>query len=168
LIPPPALVERVAARFAQTRGNLRETVKAVVTSPEFNDPRYFRVKVKSPFEYTISAIRALGGKIENPMPLALELKTMGQPLYFAQTPTGYADDAAAWLNSGALVKRINFAIALAGNKIRGIRVSSVADPLSLAGVSLSAHTRSVIAERKTDDRAIVAGLVLGSPEFQKQ
>ena len=166
--PPAAMIERVAARFTQTRGNLRETVRAVVTSPEFNDPRYYRVKVKSPFEYTISAIRALGGKIENPMPLALELKKMGQPLYFAQPPTGYADDASAWVNSGALVERINFAIALAGNKVRGIRVSPVADPLSLAGVSLSAHTRSVIAERKTDDRAVIAGLVIGSPEFQRQ
>ena len=166
--PPSALIERVAARFTQTRGNLRETVRAVITSHEFNDPRFFRVKVKSPFEYTISAIRALGGKIENPMPLALALKRMGQPLYFAQPPTGYADAAAAWVNSGALVERINFAIALAGNKIHGVRVSPVTDPLSLAGVSLSAHTRSVIAARKTDDRAVVAGLVIGSPEFQRQ
>ncbi len=166
--PPPALVNRVAERFTATRGNLRETVKALVTSPEFNDPRYYRVKVKSPFEYTISAVRAVGGQIENPIPLAQQLKKMGQPLYFAQAPTGYGDDAASWVNSGALVERINFAIALTGNTIPGIRVPEVADPLRLAGVALSEDTLKVIADRKTDDPAAIAGLVIGSPEFQRQ
>jgi uncharacterized protein (DUF1800 family) len=93
---------------------------------------------------------------------------MGQPLYFAQPPTGYADDAPAWVSSGALVGRINFAIALAGNRIRGISVARASDPLSLAGVRLSDETRKVIAERKTDDPAVIAGLVIGSPEFQRQ
>ncbi|HET7707125.1 MAG TPA: DUF1800 domain-containing protein [Thermoanaerobaculia bacterium] len=166
--PPAALVDRVAARFTATRGNLRETVKAVITSPEFNDPKYYRVKVKSPFEYTISAVRAIGGRIENPIPLALQLKKMGQPLYFAQPPTGYGDDAASWVNSGALVERINFAIALTGGTMRGIRVPDISDPLNLAGVALSADTLKVIADRKTDDPAAIAGLVIGSPEFQRQ
>ena len=166
--PPPALVERVAKRFTETRGNLRETVKAVITSPEFNDPKYYRVKVKSPFEYVVSAVRAVGGTIVNPIPLARELQKMGQPLYHAQPPTGYSDEAEAWVNSGALVARINFAIALAANKLPGVRVALSGDPLTLAGTDLGADTRRTIAERKTDDPAVIAALVIGSPEFQRQ
>jgi uncharacterized protein (DUF1800 family) len=142
--PPPALVDRVAKRFLETRGDLRETVKAVITSPEFNDPQYAGAKMKSPFEYAVSAVRAVGGRIENPLPLAQRLKQMGQPLYFAQPPTGYGDDAATWTNSGALVERINFAVALTGNKMPGLRVTLTADA------------------------AAKAALTLGSPEFQKQ
>lgn len=142
--PPKSLVDRVAKRFTETRGDLRLTLKAVITSPEFNDPKYFGAKTKSPFEYAVSAVRAVGGTIDNPLPLARQLKAMGQPLYFAQPPTGYADDAATWTNSGAIMERVNFAIALAGNKVPGVRVSL------------------------TGEAAGKAGLTLGSPEFQKQ
>jgi uncharacterized protein (DUF1800 family) len=143
-VPPPALVDRVARRFTATHGDLRETVKAVITSPEFSDARYAGAKMKSPFEYAISAVRSVGATIENPLPLARQLKEMGQPLYFAQPPTGYGDDAETWSNSGALVQRINFAVALAGNQLPGVHVP-------LAGAA---------AEK--------AALTLGSPEFQRQ
>jgi uncharacterized protein (DUF1800 family) len=166
--PPPALVERVAKRFLDTKGDLRETVKAVITSPEFWDEKVFRSKVKSPFEYAVSAIRALGGKVENPLPLARELQKMGQPLYFAQPPTGYSDSADAWVNSGALLNRLSFALALSSNKMPGIRVTVPSDPYALAGVELSEATRKTIAEKQTADPATIAGLVLGSPEFQRQ
>ncbi|MBK5258130.1 MAG: DUF1800 domain-containing protein [Thermoanaerobaculia bacterium] len=138
--PPKALVDRVAKRFLDTKGDLRETVRAVVTSPEFNDPKYYAAKVKSPFEYAISAVRAVNGKINNPLPLARELQKMGQPLYFSQPPTGYAEEAEAWVNSGAILNRINFAIALAGNKMPGIVVGM----------------------------KNASSLALGSPEFQRQ
>ncbi|HVR38869.1 MAG TPA: DUF1800 domain-containing protein [Thermoanaerobaculia bacterium] len=137
--PPKALVDRVAKRFLDTRGDLRETVKAVVTSREFSDPAMIRAKVKSPFEYAISAVRAAGAKIEDPLPLARELQKIGEPLYFAQPPTGYSDRSDAWTNSGALMNRLNFVLALAEGKMPGVRVSAKIDPM-----------------------------VLGSPEFQKQ
>ena len=140
--PPSALVDRVAKRFLATNGDLRETVKAVVTSPEFWDPRYRGAKMKSPFEYAISAIRAAGGSIENPLPLARELRKIGQPLYFAQPPTGYSDASEAWSADGAIVARLNFATALAANRMPGVRVAS-SDPEALARV-------------------------LGAPEFQRQ
>jgi len=140
--PPPALVDRVAKRFLDTRGDLRATVRAVVESPEFFDPKYYRAKVKSPFEYAISAVRAAGATIDNPLPLARQLKTIGQPLYFAQPPTGYSDKAEAWSNNGALVARLDFATALAANKMPGVRV-------------------------RTDD-AVLLAKKLGGPEFQKQ
>ena len=139
--PPQALIDRVARRFLDTRGDLRETVRAVVTSPEFWDAKYYRAKTKAPFEYSVSAIRAVGGKINDARPLARELQKMGQPLYFAQPPTGYSDAAEVWMNSGALINRLNFATSLAANKVPGIVVT------------------------KTDEKTAVH---LGSPEFQKQ
>jgi uncharacterized protein (DUF1800 family) len=106
--PPPALVERIARVFLASDGDLRETVRAVVTSPEFSDPLAYRGKVKSPFEYVISAVRALGGATDGKA-LARQLVQMGEPLYLCQPPTGYSDRADAWINSGALIARLNFA-----------------------------------------------------------
>jgi uncharacterized protein (DUF1800 family) len=140
--PPPALVDRVAKRFLDTNGDLRATVKAVIEDPEFWNPRNAHAKTKSPFEYAISAVRAAGASIEDPLPLARELKNIGEPLYFAQPPTGYSDTSDTWSNSGALVARLNFATALARNKMPGVRVST------------------------TDSDALAKRL--GGPEFQKQ
>jgi uncharacterized protein (DUF1800 family) len=165
--PPKALVDRVAQRFLETGGDLRETVRAVVTSREFFEPSVVRSKVKSPFEFAISAVRASGATVANPIPLARELQKLGEPLYGAQPPTGYSDKSEAWVNSGALMARMNFALALASNTIPGVEV----DPARLSGVAdgteLSAATRKAI-EKRGDDRAAVAGLILGSPEFQRQ
>jgi len=122
--PPPALVDRVAKRFLATNGDLRETVKAVVTSHEFWDEKNYRAKVKSPFEYTISAIRAAGATIDDPLPVARELRKIGEPLYFAQPPTGYSDQSDVWSSDGALVARLNFVAALAANKLPGVRVET--------------------------------------------
>lgn len=175
--PPPALVERVAARFSSTGGNLRETVRAVVESPEFFDPKYYRAKVKSPFEYAVSAVRAGGGSTDG-RAIAKQIADMGQPLYLCQPPTGYADTADAWVNSGALLARLNFAIALAEGRIPGTSAGPVlashapAQELgrALAGSDLSAETLETIRARAGDagEAALTAGLVLGSPEFQRQ
>jgi uncharacterized protein (DUF1800 family) len=159
--PPPALVDRVAQRFLATGGDLRETVRAVISSREFWSPDAYRAKFKSPFEYAISAVRAVGATVDDPLPLARELQKIGQPLYFAQPPTGYSDRSDAWTNSGALMARLNFAVALAANKMPGVRVAFV-PPLDL---DLSATTRKAIADK---DPITTAGLILGSPEFQRQ
>src|SRR5438105_4437168 len=79
--PPPALVDRVAKKFLDTDGDLRQTVKAVIDSPEFWDPKFYRAKVKPPFEYVISAVRAVNATIDNPMPVARSLQQIGEPLY---------------------------------------------------------------------------------------
>ena len=127
--PSPALVERVAKRFRDTNGDLRATVKAVLDSPEFWSSR--GAKVKSPFEYAVSAIRAAGGKIDDPLPLARELRKMGEGLYLAQPPTGYPDDAESWSGSGATLARLDFVLALVHNKMPGVRVrASDADALA--------------------------------------
>jgi uncharacterized protein (DUF1800 family) len=129
--PPPALVDRVAKRFLETKGDLRETLKAVVLSPEFRDARYFRAKVKTPFEYAISAVRAAGANVYNPLPIARELRRIGEPLYLARPPTGYSDSAEAWKGDGALMAKLDFASSLATNTMPGTRVTaSDADALA--------------------------------------
>ncbi|MBV9494790.1 MAG: DUF1800 domain-containing protein [Acidobacteria bacterium] len=159
--PPPALIDRVAKRFLATNGDLRETVRAIITSREFWSPNAYRAKFKSPFEYAISAVRAVGGEVVNPLPLSRELQKIGEPLYQAAPPTGYSDLSDAWTNSGALMARLNFAVALTAGKLPGVRVEHV-PPLD---VDLSANTRKAIADK---DPITTAGLILGSPEFQRQ
>ena len=181
--PPIELIDRVARRFLETGGDLRETVGAVVTSPEFLSPRAYRTKVKTPLEYAVSAIRATGGTTDG-INVARQLAQMGQPLYRCQPPTGYSDAAEDWVSSGALVARLNFAIALAEGKMPGTKTTMIRPGLegddvdafaaALVGGELSESTKKTIGERiaaspsGTNTAQLVAGLVLGSPEFQRQ
>jgi len=194
--PPAALVDRVARRFLATGGDLRETVRAILESPEFFDPANYRAKVKSPFEYVASVIRATAAETDGGDPVVRAVAQMGEPLYLCQPPTGYSDVASAWVNSGALVARLNFALAVAAGRLAGTRVdlaqlrayqspsesqgqvSDVAE--ALTGSDLTPTTRTTIEERlrtigapdddpTADNRLpMVAGLILGSPEFQRQ
>ncbi|HUF22627.1 MAG TPA: DUF1800 domain-containing protein [Vicinamibacterales bacterium] len=140
--PSQALVDRAAKVFLDTGGDLKHVTRAIVTSPEFMAAEARGVKVKTPLEFAVSAIRASGAEVRNAAPLVQQLRTLGMPLYGAQPPTGYDDTAASWINSGALIARMNFAAALAANRLPGTRVPA-ADPEPLA--------------RR-----------LGSPQFQKR
>src|SRR6185436_13966485 len=93
--PPPALVERAAARFRETDGDIREVVRTIVTSPEFFSAEAYRAKVKSPFEFVVSAVRATGTEVADAMALAQAVRQLGMPLYMCQPPTGYPDKAEA-------------------------------------------------------------------------
>jgi uncharacterized protein (DUF1800 family) len=165
--PPKALVDRVTKKFLTSGGDLRQTVKAIIDSPEFWDPKDYRAKVKTPFEYVISAVRAVNATINNPLPIARALQQIGEPLYGAQPPTGYSDKADVWINTGALMNRLNFALALAADKLPGVQVDQQQLGAIDAGAELSEETRATIKERGTDP-AVTAGLILGSPEFQRQ
>jgi hypothetical protein len=120
--PSPALVNRAAAAFTRTDGDIRETLRALLTSPEFNSPESYRAKIKTPFELAVSSIRALGGETNGGPGLHQWIARMGEPLYMYQAPTGYADAAENWVNTGALLERLNFGLALASNRIPGTRV----------------------------------------------
>jgi uncharacterized protein (DUF1800 family) len=110
--PPAALVDRIAKRFLDTKGDLREVTRAVITSPEFFDDKYYAAKTKTPLEFVISAVRATNANITNAQPLIAALRDMGMPLYGAQPPTGYSMTADAWVNTGALLARMNFGLQL--------------------------------------------------------
>src|SRR5205085_601288 len=125
-VPPAALVDRVAARFRDTDGDLREVMRTLLTSPEFLSADAYRAKVKTPFEFVVSAVRAAGADVQDATPLVRAMQQLGMPLYQCQPPTGYKDTADAWVNTGALVNRMNFALQLAGNRRRWIAGSDTA------------------------------------------
>ncbi|HVQ43164.1 MAG TPA: DUF1800 domain-containing protein [Vicinamibacterales bacterium] len=108
--PPQALVDRAAKRFLDTKGDLREVTRTIITSPEFFDAKYRSAKVKTPLEFVISAARATNAHIMNAQPMVQALRELGMPLYGAQPPTGYSMTADAWVNTGALLNRMNFAV----------------------------------------------------------
>jgi uncharacterized protein (DUF1800 family) len=165
--PPPALVDRAAKRFRDTGGDLREVTRAILTSPEFLSPDAYRAKVKTPFEFVVSALRASGAEIVDAKPLVRELQQLGMPLYMCQPPTGYKDTADAWVNTGALVSRMNFALRLASNKVPRVQVDGLeARAQTMLAEPISETTRATIA--KATDAAQMAALTLGSPEFQRR
>jgi uncharacterized protein (DUF1800 family) len=120
--PSPELINRVAAAFTKSDGDIRETLRAIFTSPEFNAPANYRAKIKTPFELAVSSVRALGGDTNGAQQMHQWIARMGEPLYQYQAPTGYPDTAERWVNTGALLERINFALALVSNRIPGTRV----------------------------------------------
>jgi uncharacterized protein (DUF1800 family) len=113
-VPPPALVDRAAARFRDTGGNLREVTRTILTSPEFLSPAAYHAKVKTPFELVVSALRATAAEVADARLVVRGVQQLGMPLYMCQPPTGYKDAADAWVNTGALVGRLNYALKLAG------------------------------------------------------
>ena len=175
--PPKPLIERAAKRFHDTNGDIREVVRTIVTSPEFFSAEAYRAKVKTPLEFVVSAVRATGLETASGLPLAAALRNLGMPLYMCQPPTGYADRADAWVNTGALLARMNFAVSLTTLRNRGGRANAgtmSADPAAardalvaaVLGGDLSAETTATIAKANQAPQAIA--LVLGSPEFQKR
>jgi uncharacterized protein (DUF1800 family) len=175
--PPPALVDRAAARFRSTDGDLREVMRTILTSPEFLSPEAFRAKVKTPFEFIVSAARATSAEILNAAPLVRMVQQLGMPLYQCQPPTGYKDSADAWVNTGALVSRMNFALQLATGKLPGSTISlgsalrtsqdpSAAIVLVALNDEISDTTRATIAKATTEPQMIA--LALGAPEFQRR
>jgi uncharacterized protein (DUF1800 family) len=120
--PPQSLVDRVASVYTKTDGDIREMLRTIFTSPEFNSPEAYRAKIKSPFELAVSAIRALGGDTDGSPQLSQFIAKMGQPLYRYQAPTGYPDRAEQWVNTGALLERLNFGLALSAGRIPGTTV----------------------------------------------
>jgi uncharacterized protein (DUF1800 family) len=183
-IPPPALVDRVARTFTKTNGDIRETLKAIFFSDEFNSTDAYRAKIKRPFELVISAIRTLGADTNGGPGTHQWLARMGEPLYGFQTPNGYSDTAESWVNTGGLLERMNFGLALAGNRVQGTQVdlakltanetnqAKVLDQslkTILAG-EMSAATRETLLKQldESDTVTKVVGLILGTPEFQRQ
>lgn len=164
--PPPALVERMSRTFLKKDGNIREVLKTMFDSPEFWAEDQYRAKVKTPFEFVVSSLRASGAEVTDAMPIARQLQNMGMPLYGAQPPTGYSMKADAWVNSSALLGRMNFALALTAGKLRGTLVDSerllgdqsAADPQqtlaslenSLLADDVSKQTHDLISARLQD------------------
>jgi uncharacterized protein (DUF1800 family) len=163
--PPPALVDRAAQRFLETDGDVREVMRTILTSPEFFAADAYRAKVKTPFEFVVSALRATGSDVTDAMPLVQNVRQLGEPLYMCQPPTGYSDKAEAWVNTGALLNRMNFSVQLVSGRMRGVTPGTATVGAALAN-DISAATASTLA--KAQQPAQIAALTLGSPEFQRR
>ncbi|EGO65436.1 DUF1800 domain-containing protein [Acetonema longum] len=182
--PPSGAVKRLSGIYLRTDGDLRALLQGIVNSPEFWQQAGLRQKVKPPAAYIISAVRSLDATVTDYRSLTRWMARLGQPWYACITPAGYSDKGTDWLNSGALLQRMNFAFALARGQIPGVNWS--ADPWGdtlqrYAGAGLSPIAARMLPERKYDGFASLAteypqpvltirdaaGLVLASPEFQR-
>jgi uncharacterized protein (DUF1800 family) len=182
--PPATLIDRMAQRFIATDGDLREVMRAMLTSKEFWSRGAYHAKVKTPFEMVVSAIRALNADVEEAFPLAQRVAQLGEPLYRKLEPTGYKSNNAEWVNSAALLARMNFGLALAQNRIAGVRVDAsrlggdatqIAREILFRDVSpqTMAALEKALEQQQAKQKqplspALVAGLVIGSPDFQRR
>jgi uncharacterized protein (DUF1800 family) len=197
--PPQSLINRMAETFEKKDGDIREVLRTMFHSPEFWAADTYRAKMKTPFEFVVSAARASGVDVQNAQPLVGTLNRMGMQLYGMQPPTGYSMKAEAWVNSSALLNRMNFALQLGSGHLPGTTL----DPQALihgpapadAEAALAALERGILAgdvsqqthsviekqlndpkisQRRLDDPAqkpnygAIAGLIMGSPEFQRR
>ena len=158
--PPGALVARAAAVFTRTDGDIRETVRTIVTSPEFFAHAAYRSKVKSPFEVVTSAARVLGGQADPTVRMAGLVGQLGQPIYGHQAPNGWPETGDQWMNTGAILNRINFGMTVAAGRLAGTSPLGFKDSdilqtatrelqadgviLALLGGDASAETRAVL------------------------
>jgi uncharacterized protein (DUF1800 family) len=185
--PPAATIEAGVAAWKRSNGSIREVVRAIVSTPEFWATARARSKFKTPLEFVVSSVRAVGGTVGAQPGPARAIARLGEPLYLQPVPTGYSDTEAAWANSSALFERMNVAVALAAGRLPGVAVdldalvpvSDDLDPLLdgvdrtlLSGV-MSPHTREVIRRQVAglpppQARALAVGLGLGGPDFQLQ
>ena len=191
--PPESLIGKMAKTFADTDGDVREVMQTMLKSPEFWSQGAYRAKIKSPLEMVASAVRALDANVDYAFGLAQQIAQLGQPLYRKPEPTGYSNAGQEWVNSAGLLARMNFALALAGNKIQGVKVDlarfgdtrfgGAKDAIHLAtellqtSLSREAHAaiEQGIATQKQGNGpgngpqpTLVAGLTLGSPDFQRR
>ncbi len=191
--PDEKMVARVAGVFRKTKGDLRKVYRAIATDEEFYAPRNIRAKFKRPFEFVVSALRATRADIQHCAGLHKALAAMNENLYLCKDPTGYYDQAEAWLDPGALAVRWKFAKDLVAGKIEGVRVPRAMyvgledareEYLKLelvrrvlpAGVSartsrvlstmIAEHSRSKESLRKAVPALL--GVILASPDFQEQ
>jgi uncharacterized protein (DUF1800 family) len=120
--PPPALVKRMAQSFESSSGDIRTVLKTMIYSPEFWTAEAYRSKVKTPFELVATTARAMNAEVTITLPLSQWVGRMGEPLFLCQPPTGYSDKSETWVNAGALLNRLNFALTFAGDKMNGATV----------------------------------------------
>jgi uncharacterized protein (DUF1800 family) len=158
--PPPALVARAAARFRATDGDIREVVRTIVTSPEFFSADAYRAKVKSPFELVVSTLRVMNATPDSTPRSAQLVSRLGQPIFGHQAPNGYPETGDAWMNTGAILNRINFGLSVASGRVPGVKLAAWPASKELASLPREQQVDGVIRElfggaASTDTRQVL-------------
>ncbi len=185
--PPDGCVDDAVAAWQRSSGDMRAVLRAIFHGPDFWAAANVRAKVKTPLEFVVSAARAVAAEPDTSPRLAQVVARLGEPLYLHVAPDGYPEREAAWVNSGALLDRMNAAVALASGKLPGVTVVldsivSAGDPDQLIGVvnekilsgTMSENTKQVLRRElagigdPAQARALAVGLAIGGPEFQRQ
>ena len=183
--PPPALIDRMAGTFQASGGDIREVLAAMFASKEFFSQGAFRSKVKTPMEMVVGAVRATGARVDSAAALVNQIGSLGEPLYRKLEPTGYSNINAEWVNSSALLARMNFALQLGQNRVTGAQIdpgrfsqNPAAAARQILFTPASSQTLEAISQewsaekkqhpRQAPDGGLIAGLVLGSPDFQRK
>jgi len=152
--PPQSLIDKMAKTFAEQNGDIKQVLITMVSSPEFWSKKYQREKIKSPFELVISSVRALNADISQPYQLFNWMSRMGEKIYYYQAPTGFPDRGQYWINTGSLLNRMNFGLALTSGRIPGVTVNLAAlndhhEPES-PQAALITYSKLVMPERDLD------------------
>jgi len=162
--PPAALVDRCASTFSKSDGDIRETVRCIVSSPEFFSRAAYRAKVKTPFELVVSAMRVLGAQPDTSVRGAQAVSQLGQPIFGRLTPDGWPEKGDAWMNGGAILNRINFGLRLAGGQFPNVRVASWPSAARLRALPVDAQVSGVIDELLGGDVSAETRKILSSGE----
>ena len=170
--PPQSLIDKMAKTFLDHKGNIREVLITMVSAPEFWSKEALREKTKSPFELAISSVRNLNATIAQPYQLYTWINKMGQKLYYYQAPTGFPDNGKYWINTGSLLNRMNFGLALASNRIPGVTVDLAAlndhhEPES-AEAALEIYGKMIMPERDLEASIKRLTPLLNDPELGKK
>ena len=156
--PSTALVDRAAETFRRTDGDIAEVVRTIVESPEFFSEHAYHSKVKSPFEVVVSAARALGAQPDTTPRTALAVAYLGEPIFGHQAPDGWPETGDAWMNTGAILNRINFGMAVGANRLPGATVYGLPGADSLENAPRAEQVDAVVS-------ALLGGAI--SPEMRK-
>ena len=170
--PPQSLIDKMAKTFTEKDGDIKEVLITMATAPEFWNKDVIRAKTKSPFELAISAVRALNVDIKQPYQIFVWADKMGQKMYFYQAPTGFPDKGQYWINTGALLNRMNFGLAIASQRIAGTKLDLLSlnnhhEPES-ATVALLTYGKLIMPERNLDETVKRLTPMLNDPELVKK
>lgn len=170
--PPQSLIDKMVKTFMDKDGNTKQVLITMVSSPEFWQKETLREKTKSPFELTISAVRSLNADIKQPYQLYNWVSKMGQKMYYYQAPTGFPDKGQYWINTGSLLNRMNFGLAIASQRIPGVSIDLIAlnnhhEPES-AEAALLTYSRILMPERNLEQTIKRLTPLLNDPELIKK
>jgi uncharacterized protein (DUF1800 family) len=158
--PPQELVDRAAETFTRTDGDIRQVVWTIVTSPEFYARAAYRSKVKSPFEVVVSSLRAMDAAPDTSPRTAQIIARMGEPIFGHQSPDGYPETGESWMNTGAILNRINFGLAVAAQRVPGATLDRWPESRVLMAASRASQVDGVVSsilggDASPDTRAIL-------------